>query len=145
MAVLQMDPERWKRVDDLLQRVLRVPPNQQQDFLSRACMGDSDLEREVRSLLASHQSSKGFLERPAIQVAATVIAKEKEPEAKEFVDSLLGQQISHYRVFKKLGSGGMAVVYEAEDVRLGRHVALKLLLDSHADDSKALQRFEHEA
>ena len=140
-----MDPERWKRVDDLLQAVLRMPADEQQGFLSRACIGDSDLEREVRSLLVSHQSSKGFLERPAIQVAASAMAKEKEPEAKEFVDSFLGQQISHYRVLKKLGSGGMGAVYEAEDVRLGRHVALKLLLDSHADDRKALQRFEHEA
>jgi eukaryotic-like serine/threonine-protein kinase len=136
-----MDPERWKLVDDLLQTALSLPPDMQEEFLQQKCAGDAELKQEVGSLLTSHHKAANFLEAPAINILAEALALESEDGG----DKLVGQVISHYRILGNLGSGGMGVVYEAEDLRLGRHVAIKLLQESDLSKSKLLQRFEHEA
>jgi eukaryotic-like serine/threonine-protein kinase len=67
------------------------------------------------------------------------------PEPESSASNLIGKKVSHYRVLEVLGGGGMGLVYRAEDIKLGRRVALKFLPEESAKDPAALRRFEHEA
>src|SRR5271154_1591315 len=72
-------------------------------------------------------------------MAATVPSKD------QLGGGIINQTISHYRILRKLGSGGMGVVYEAEDTRLGRHVAIKLMSERFSKSPAAVERFQREA
>lgn len=133
-----MTPERWKQVDELLEATLERPVSERASFLDEACAGDEELRRELDSLLTSDELAESFIESPPARVAADFFAD------KQFKLST-GERISHYEILEQIGVGGMGEVYLARDTRLGRKVALKLLLPSLTADPQLRARFFREA
>src|SRR5215510_13908435 len=154
-----MTPERWQRVKQLYHTALERDANEREAFLAEVCAGDESLRSEVESLLRCDARAEGFMEAPALEVAAQLQAEE---EAAEIFNSILHTDsdpsksgngsspvtpifIGDYRVLRKLGEGGMGVVYEAEQQHPRRLVALKVIRGGRLVDEYQVKLFQREA
>ena len=132
-----MKPELLQKIDQVFQSALDLAPDRRAIFLDGACAGDSELRREVESLLKAHQDAGDFIEDSASDVAAKLLA-EKQTLVRP------GQVVGQYLIEALLGAGGMGEVYLAKD-KLGRKVALKLLAQALNRDESSVARFQQEA
>jgi Tol biopolymer transport system component len=133
-----MTPDRWQKVKEIFQSALDRPSRERSAFLIDACREDEALHREVESLLAAHEKEGSFIDSPAHEAAAESILDEK-------TELRPGQLVGAYEILSFISRGGMGEVYLAQDVRLGRQVALKLLPSSVTKDISRVHRFEQEA
>jgi serine/threonine-protein kinase len=133
-----MNRERWRQIDRIFDRAMESPPEERAAFLDRECAGDGKLRAEVESLLAHYAQEDDFMEQPATADAARLMLKR---EAEMFV----GRTVGNYRITKRVGTGGMGEVYLAQDSRLARPVALKLLAAHLTADEDRVRRFRLEA
>jgi Tol biopolymer transport system component len=131
-----MTPERWQQIQSLYYAALDRGRGERATFLEAECGADRELRREVEALLAAHDHAGDFLGAPAVEVAARSAAGEPP---------LVGGRVGGYEILSPLGAGGMGDVYLAQDTRLGRKVALKLLPEFVTRDEERIGRFKQEA
>src|SRR5262245_4827955 len=128
---------RWQQIDKICQSALELSENRRAAFLEQACCGDEELRREVESLLQFAGQGDRFIEEPALEMAAKLVAQQPE--------SLIGQRLGSYQILSLLGAGGMGIVYKARDSRLNRSVAIKVLPADRMSDPQRKRRFIQEA
>ena len=137
-----MDAERWKQIDGIFAAVLEIPETERERFLAENCGGDEELKKEVLSLLKVEPRANHFLETSAMGVAAKHLAAQKTIRSD---NRLSDRTIGSYKIEKPLGAGGMGAIYLAEDEKLKRKVALKILPAEYTLSDERVKRFELEA
>ncbi|MBA4184813.1 MAG: serine/threonine protein kinase, partial [Acidobacteria bacterium] len=133
-----MIPDQWQKAKNLFDAAMKRPPDERLRFLDENFDGDEAVRREVASLLANAEDAAGFLEHPAVGEVAKAVVGSREKLR-------VSQSLSHYKIIKLLGAGGMGEVYLANDKKLDRQVAVKILNEKFAKHESNLQRFIQEA
>ncbi len=133
-----MNSERWQKIKGLFDAALELAPAQREKFLDKSCGDDAELRREVKKLLDSF-ADDSFMEQPAAREVASVIIKAETKNLEA------GKCFGHYEIVRQIGAGGMGEVYLAEDKKLDRKVAIKILNHQFSRHESNLNRFVREA
>jgi serine/threonine-protein kinase len=133
-----MTPEQWKKLDALFHEALELEKEARAAHLAKVCGVDGQLREEAERLLAAHEREGDFIDSP-------IFAETTAPTADDLNQSPVGRRIGPYQVISLLGRGGMGEVFLAEDTRLERKVALKILPGAFTQSPDRLRRFEREA
>src|SRR5262245_54439466 len=129
---MEITPEKWQRAKALFDAVLQQAPSERASFLARVCSED-DLRAQVEQRLLNHEQAGSFLSEPVILPS-------------KLQDFAVGSIVSgRFKIIRLLGRGGMGEVFEAEDLKLRRQVALKFLPEDLSRDPQMRERFEREA
>jgi Tol biopolymer transport system component/serine/threonine protein kinase len=130
-----MTPERWLEVKQIFNSAIRLEPSERRAFLSQACGEDASLRKEVEALIESSEKAGSFIDTPAF--AQSSLFNRSELRA--------GDTLGSYQITSAIGRGGMGEVYLANDNRLNRRVALKVLPAAVMKEPERMRRFEQEA
>jgi eukaryotic-like serine/threonine-protein kinase len=131
-------PDRWQQLKEVFEAALQVDPPRRADFLEEACRADPELKKEAVELLSLYESRDEFLEKPVYQEAASLLTS--DPAA-----PLERKNLGPYVLLRKIGEGGMGMVYLAHDTRLDRQVAIKAVAPRFTGDKHFRVRLQREA
>ena len=135
--------EHWDQIDRIYNSAVNLEPGEREAFLKQACLGDESLRKDIERLFEHQQEAEQFIESPAIEMLGREIAADSKPSKK--TSSMIGKEVTHYRIVEQLGSGGMGVIYKARDLKLNRLVALKFLPEELMQDQALQKRLRREA
>lgn len=131
----RMNKEQWHEISEIFHPASEMSVEERRAFLDNKCGDNTELKREIETLLNANDDEDSFIDSPKIGLANF----EKSPKIKE------GEKIASFEIIKMLGAGGMGEVYLAKDLRLNRQVALKFLQPSSESDKISAKRFLREA
>ncbi len=132
-----MNPERWEKLKELFDAAIDKSAKERAAYLDEACSGDPSLRQEVEGLIENY-SRDSFLEKPAYEAAPELFESDAG-------NKLIGRRIGSYEITKKIGQGGMGIVYLARDMRLDRPVAIKMLAPELTSNENQRERLRREA
>ena len=140
-----MNPDRWRRINDIFQDAIERTAEGRHPFLVNLCAGDADLRVEVERLVQAHERAAGFLARPAVANARSMLLLDQgsAPIGRALRTDQVEAEFrgtERFRVLRRLGAGGMGVVYAAHDGVRDETVALKTLLRARPADVSRLKR-----
>jgi serine/threonine protein kinase len=133
-----MTYERWKKLSALFHEALELQGEARAAFLAEACGDDRKLRKEAEGLIAAHEMEGSFIDSP-------ILLETADPTGASRIESPVGRRIGPYHVVSQIGRGGTGEVFLAEDTRLERKVALKVLPVVFRQNPDRVRRFEREA
>src|SRR5688572_18728871 len=128
----------WQELDRIFTEARQMPEAEQADFVARACGSNAALRADAQSLLSAGSATGNFMEAPALERLSQLFAGDG-------LNLKSGMRVGAYTIVRQLGFGGAGEVWRARDERLGRDVAIKVLLPHLSTDTEKLRRFAEEA